>query len=78
MVEYYLYPIFFFSVITDKRLFTLITFLLISSSNDASADIVEDEGGSFEFPPKAEFTSPLYVHITLQQTLKQQHPALHN
>ena len=78
MVEYYLYPFFFFSVITDKRLFTLITFLLISSSNDASADIVEDEGGSFEFPPKAEFTSPLYVHITLQQTLKQQHRALHN
>ena len=32
--------------------------------NDASADIVDDKG-SFEVSPKAEFTSPVYVHSTL-------------
>ena len=32
--------------------------------NYASVDIVNDEG-SFQVSPKAEFTSPLYVHITL-------------
>ena len=36
---------------------------LLSSSNDTSVDIVDDES-SFEFSPKAEFTSPLYVYIT--------------
>ena len=41
------------------------------SSNDASADIVDDEG-SFEFSPKAEFASPL------QQAPKQQYGTLHN
>ena len=33
-------------------------FLLLSSSNDASINIVEDES-SFEFCPKAEFTLTL-------------------
>ena len=38
--------------------------LLKTSLNDASVDIVDDEG-SLEVSPKAEFLSPLYVHITL-------------
>ena len=32
--------------------------------DDGSVDNVNDEG-SFQFSPEAEFTSPLYVHITL-------------
>ena len=62
MFDYNLYPIFF--IINDKTLFTLRASLLLSSSNDSSANIVDDEG-SFEFPPNVEFTSSLYVHITL-------------
>ena len=61
--EYNLYSI-FLSIIAGKTLYTLRVSLLLSSSNDVSADTVDDEG-SFEFPPKAEFTSLLYVHITL-------------
>ena len=38
--------------------------------NGASVDITDDEG-SFQFSPEAEFQSPL------QQTLKQNHRALH-
>ena len=38
--------------------------MLLSSSNDVSADTVDEEG-SFELSPKTEFISPLYVHITL-------------
>ena len=38
--------------------------LLLSSSNDVSANTVDDES-FFKFSPKAEFASPLYVHITL-------------
>ena len=37
---------------------------LKTSLNDASVDIVDDEG-SLEVSSKAEFLSPLYVHITL-------------
>ena len=44
---------------------------LLSSLNDASVGIVDDEG-SFEFSLKAEFTSPL------QQTLRQDHRTLHD
>ena len=44
--------------------FTLRVSLLLSSSNDASVDIVDDED-FLNFSSKAEFTSPLYVHITL-------------
>ena len=51
MFEYNLHTI-FFPIIAGKT-FTL----LLSSSNDASADIIDDEG-SFEFSPKAQFTSP--------------------
>ena len=36
----------------------------LSLINDASVDIVDDEG-LFQFSSEAEFTSPLYVHITL-------------
>ena len=39
------------------------------SLNNASGDIVDDEGGSLQFSPEAEFTSPL------QRTLKQNHRA---
>ena len=62
MFEYNLYPI--FSVIVGKTSYTLRATLLLSSSIDVSADTVDDEG-SFEFSPKAEFTSPLYLRITL-------------
>ena len=50
-------------------LLTLKVSSLLSSLNDASVDIIDE--GSFQFSPEAEVTSPLYVHITLQQTLKQ-------
>ena len=42
---------------------TLFT-LRVSSLTDDSVDIVDDEG-SLEISPKAEFTSPLCIHITL-------------
>ena len=45
----------FFPIIADKTLF---------SSNHALADVVDDED-SFAFSPKADLTSPMYVHITL-------------
>ena len=51
--------------------------LLITSSNDTSVDIVDDEG-SFEFSPKAEFTSPLYVLITHAADTEATSPRLHN
>ena len=60
MFEYNLYP--FFSIIAGKTLFTL-SDLLLSSSNDVSADTVDDES-SFEISPNAQFISPLHVHIT--------------
>ena len=63
MFEYNLYPIFFY-IIASKTLYTLRVSLLLSSSNNVSADTVDDEG-SFELPSKAEFTSQLYVQITL-------------
>ena len=47
----------------QQVLFTLRVSSLLSPLNDASGDIVVDEG-SFQFSPEAEFTSPLYVHIT--------------
>ena len=39
-------------------------FLLLSSLNDVSVDIVNNEG-SFEFSRKAEFISPVHAHITV-------------
>ena len=44
--------------------FTLRVSLLLSLFNDTSVNIVDDEG-SFQFSPETEFTSYLYVHITL-------------
>ena len=55
MFEHNLYPI-LFAIITDKILLILRGSLLLSSSNDASADIIDDEG-SFELFLKDEFTS---------------------
>ena len=55
-------PLFFYY--RWQTLFTLRVSLLLSSLNDVSVDIVDDEG-SIEFSPEAEFTSPLHVHITL-------------
>ena len=46
-------------------------FLLQSSSNDASVDVVDDES-SFEFSPKTEFT------LNLQQSLKYNHCTSNN
>ena len=63
MCEYDLCPI--FSYYCWQTLFTLRDFVLqSSSSNDASVDFADDKG-PFEFSPIAEFTSPLYVHITI-------------
>ena len=61
MFEYNLYPIYI--LLSQTNFIYIKSFSLLSSSNDASVDIVDEEG-SFEFSPKAEFTSPL------QQTLK--------
>ena len=61
MFEYNLYP--FFSIIAGKNLFTLRASLLLSSSNDASADTADDEG-SFAFSSNAELISLLHVHIS--------------
>ena len=62
MFEYNLYPIYLFCYCWQS-LFPLRVFSLLSSSNDPSADIADDEGSS-EFSPKTQFTS------ILQQTLK--------
>ena len=55
-------PFFFYHC--QQVLFKLRVSSLLSPLNDASVDIVDDEG-SFQFSPEAEFTSHLYVHITL-------------
>ena len=57
--EYILYHINFLSLPSQQVLFTLRVSSLLSPLNDASVDIVDDEGS-----PEAEFKSPLYVHIT--------------
>ena len=57
-----------------SHLFFIITnkfYLLLSLINDASVDIVDDQGFS-PLSPEIEFTS------LLQQTLKQKHRALQN
>ena len=65
MFEYNLYLICFLLLQTN---FIYIKSLRVSSIlsllNDASVDIVDNEG-SLEFSPKAGFTSLLYVHIAL-------------
>ena len=47
----------------QRLLFTLRVSSLLSSPNDASVDIVDDEG-SVQFSPEVEFTLHLHVHIT--------------
>ena len=59
--EYILYPIYFLHC--QQALFKLRVSSLLSPSNDAYVDTVEDEG-SFQFSPKAEFTLHLHIHIT--------------
>ena len=41
---------------------------LLSPLNDASVDI--SDKGYFQFSPEVEFTSPLYVHITLATVIE--------
>ena len=48
----------------QQVLFKLRVSSLLSTLNDASVDIVDDED-SFQFSAEAEFTLPLYFHITL-------------
>ena len=62
MFEYDLYPIYVLLLLT--KFIHLRVFLLLSSLNDVSVDIVNNEG-SFEFSRKAEFASPVHAHITL-------------
>ena len=45
-------------------LFTLRVSSLQLPSNDASGETIDDKS-SCQFSPEAEFTSPIYVHITL-------------
>ena len=47
----------------QQVLFTLYVSSLLSPLNDASVDIADK--GYFQFSPEIEFTSPLYVHLTL-------------
>ena len=54
-----------------QTLFILRFSSLLSSSNDASFDNVDDES-SFDVSSKDEFTLPLY------QTLRQNHPTSHS
>ena len=63
MFEYILYPIYFL-ILLIRFFFTLRVSSLLSPLNDASVDIVYDEG-SFQFSPEAEFTSPLYICVNL-------------
>ena len=63
MFEYILYPIYFL-ILLIRFFFTLRVSSLLSPLNDASVDIVYDES-SFQFSPEAEFTSPLYICVTL-------------
>ena len=57
---FYIPSIFYYC---QQVLFTSRVSSLLSPLNDASLDLVDDEG-PFQFSPEAEFTSPLYVHIT--------------
>ena len=73
--EYILYHINFLSLPSQQVLFTLRVSSLLSPLNDASADIVDDEG-SFQFSPEAEFRSPSYVHITFATETEAETPCL--
>ena len=62
MFEYSLYPIYFLLMLTN--FIYIRVSLLLWSLNDASVDIVDDEG-SFEFSHKTGFKPPLCVHISI-------------
>ena len=65
--EYDLYPIYFLLLVTNFNFVK--SFFVTIIIKWASVDIIDDEG-SFEFSTKAEFTSPLYIHITLATDTK--------
>ena len=67
------FPFIFYNC--EQTLFILRGSLLLSSLKDASVDILDHEG-SFEFSPKAQFTSPFYVHITLATRITALHTTL--
>ena len=61
MFEYILYPIYF--LLLQISFIYIISFFITITIKWCSVDIVDEEG-YFEFPPEAEFTSLLYIHIT--------------
>ena len=67
----------FVAIIAGKTLYTLRASLSLSSSNDVSADTVDDVG-SFEFLLKLSSHHPYTFTPPLQQTLTQQHRVSHN
>ena len=71
MFEYNLYSIYIVLLPTNFILFVLRVSSFCNHPNDASVDIIDDEG-YFKFSFKAEFTS------TLQETLKQNDCPSHN
>ena len=73
--QYILRLIYF--LLLQQVLFKLRASSLLSTLNDASVDTADD-GGYFQYSPKAKFAIPLYVHITFATDLKQNHRALHN
>ena len=63
----------FISDYFQQILFTLRVSSLLFLLNDASVDIVDDEG-SFQFSLKTEFTPSSYVHITLAAGIEVEAP----
>ena len=61
------------SIVANKFYLYLRVSSLLLSLNDASGDLANDEG-SFQFSPEAEFTLPLYVHITLAADTEAESP----
>ena len=57
----------------QQVLFTLRNSSLLLPLNEASVDIFDDEG-TFQFSPEAEFTSSLYVLITLATDTEAESP----
>ena len=71
MFEHNCYPIYFLLLLTN--FIYIKSSSRLSSLNDASVNIVHNEG-SFEFSPKAEFTSRLYIHTTLVKDTEAESP----
>ena len=70
MNKFYISFIFYYC---QQVLFTLRGSSLLSLLNDASVDIVDDEG-SFQFSLGAEFISHLYVQINLKTDTEAESP----